>query len=80
MMKTFVYCGPPIKSAGLGRFDTFIGEPPKPIKKHAAASPAVRNLFVEPKNLAQVRSNMKRPGTKEHRWYKQAVKYIEEEV
>ena len=76
--KAYIYCGPDIKQAGLRQYQTFRGDPPEVVKKHIAESPAIRNLFVEPKDLRQMKNNINKQGTKENKLYKQAVDYVKQ--
>lgn len=75
----WIYCGPNFLKAGLNRFTVFRGKIPDHIQKHfeEGKCPAMRRLFVCPKDLSKVLAAIETNGTPENLWFKQVVQYIQ---
>ncbi|MEK3955309.1 hypothetical protein [Psychrobacillus sp. FSL K6-1464] len=62
-----IYFGPSLKN--LQQYQVFIGDLPSHVKKHIEINPALKELFVEPKELPLIQRNLKIKGTREQQLY-----------
>lgn len=74
--EVLVYCGPNINNGEIKQYSTFQYPFPKFVEKHMENA-AVKNLFVNPSELAKVRKNIDTPGTLEHQLYINALEYVQ---
>lgn len=69
-VNTLVYCGPSIKNTNLQQYAIYQGDLPENIKGFIKKHPIIRELLVDPKNLAVTRKNLIKVGTKENQVFK----------
>lgn len=62
-----IYFGPSLKN--LQQYQVFIGDLPSHVKKHIEINPALKELFIEPKELPLIQRNLKIKGTREQQLY-----------
>lgn len=74
--EVLVYCGPTINNGEIKQFSIFQYPFPNYVKNHMENG-AVKNLFVNPSDLARVRKNIDTPGTLEHQLYINALEYVQ---
>lgn len=74
-IETLIYCGPTIRNGELQQYAVFMGKLPQHIEKLTKEEIAIKELLVPIKDLASVRSNIYKKGTREHLLFQKALGY-----
>lgn len=74
-IEPLIYCGPTIRNGELQQFAVFMGKLPQHIEKLTEEEIAIKELLVPIKDLASVRSNIHKRGTREHLLFEKALGY-----
>lgn len=72
-----IYCGPSLPRGILNQFTVYRGGLPKHLEPHFEKCPAIKRLFVPVENLNETLRAVKKPGTAESVWFRQALEYIQ---
>lgn len=70
-----VYCGPTLDN--LQQYSVFKGNLPSHVDQYISKFPALRSLFVTPKDLAKTRLNVSIKGTRENQLFETIMNMIE---